>query len=574
MEKKTTTKKSSSHTAKKASKSTSNKMDVEPNKEKGMQVEKRNNDFDADEYYSRPKEEVCAHLFVPPDEFLNQLLTLVVNEVGPFVPFMDEDASEASKSVQAWKCLNILRALKWNLGKTETILDDQEKCFKLAGILEEPKSFTEKKEVSCSVCCDKVAWKDTSALECQHRFCNDCWKASIENTLSSYSFETLFDHFTCMHKGCNLVILGDLVKKVGINNKSWLHYLNMLSRAFSEANKSTYSICPGCQIVVKTNHASDKNTTVVKCKCAKVFCFKCTLDSHVPASCKDLQQWKAKDTDDEASINLIKATTTECPKCKTPVERVTACNHMSCKCGARFCFVCKKLDSGCSSYACQSYKTVEDYEKSQGNKKDFAPGIKTASEWLVLHERYVAFSKKCLENKTFAEYAENKLKPAMKEKKLLYYELKPGGNPTFMDEGVNILIKSYRIIQYTIVWGFFHIPAKVCAQKQIFEMQIKNYEEKTAQLKQLLEQPAATIDHLTCKNIYQILEKNLIRQIEDAEDLLSLFSEKQIGQTQTQSVLKPWSCPSCNYNNHPETQAKKCGSCQKERPFVPVLWFP
>lgn len=29
----------------------------------------------------------------------------------------------------------------------------------------------------------------------------------------------------------------------------------------------------------------------------------------------------------------------------------------------------------------------------------------------------------------------------MKEKKLTYYELKPGGNPTFMDEGVNILIK-------------------------------------------------------------------------------------------------------------------------------------
>lgn len=94
--------------------------------------------------------------------------------------------------------------------------------------------------------------------------------------------------------------------------------------------------------------------------------------------------------------------------------------HFSSKCGAYFCFVCKAINSGCSSYSCKSYKTVEDYEKSQGNKKDFAPGtnffsvpfcidvksyslgIKTASEWLVLHERYVAFSKKFLENKSLA----------------------------------------------------------------------------------------------------------------------------------------------------------------------------
>jgi len=435
------------------------------------------------------------------------------------------------------------------------------------------KPVTVKQEISCSVCSEKVAWKNSSSLECQHKFCNNCWGMSIENTLTSYSFETLFSHFTCMQRDCKLIILGDLVKKV-TSQKLWLHYLNMLARAFSEANNSTYSICPKCQIVVKINPKSNSNSVIVKCPCSSFFCFKCTLDSHVPASCKDLQKWKAKDTDDEASINLIKATTTECPKCKTPVERVTACNHMSCKCGAYFCFVCKKLNSGCSSYQCQSYKNVEEYEKSQGNKKEFAPGIATASEWLVLHERYVAFSKKYLQFKALAENTEKILKPSMVAKKLLYYELKPGGNPVFMDEGVNILIKSYRIIQYTVVWGFWHIPAKICAQKQIFEMQIKSYEEMTGQLKALLEQPAATIDHLNCKRVYTILEKNLIRQIEDAEDLLSLFSEKQIGTQQTVSVLAKWTCPSCNYSNHPETQAKKCGSCQKERPFVAVLWFP
>lgn len=83
--------------------------------------------------------------------------------------------------------------------------------------------------------------------------------------------------------------VSSLNSNIVLDEKQWLHYLNMLSRAFSEANKSTYSICPGCQIVVKTNPSSDKNSAVVRCKCTKVFCFKCTLDSHVPASCKDVR---------------------------------------------------------------------------------------------------------------------------------------------------------------------------------------------------------------------------------------------------------------------------------------------
>lgn len=67
-EKKTTTKKSSSHSSKTRSSKTSNKMDVEEPKvsqaETNMQVELKekadlsSQNFDMDDYYSRPKEEV------------------------------------------------------------------------------------------------------------------------------------------------------------------------------------------------------------------------------------------------------------------------------------------------------------------------------------------------------------------------------------------------------------------------------------------------------------------------------------------------------------------------------------
>jgi hypothetical protein len=57
--------------------------------------------------------EVPPHLFITAEQFLEQLLQTVVNEVGPYVPWMDEDASQTARDTQAWKCLNILRALKY-----------------------------------------------------------------------------------------------------------------------------------------------------------------------------------------------------------------------------------------------------------------------------------------------------------------------------------------------------------------------------------------------------------------------------------------------------------------------------
>jgi len=164
----------------------------------------------------------------------------------------------------------------------------------------------------------------------------------------------------------------------------------------------------------------------------------------------------------------------------------------------------------------------------------------------------------------------------MKKKSLDYRELKPGGNPAFITEGCEILAKSYRIMQYTIIWGFVHIPPIICAQKQIFEMQIKSYERMTKDLMKALEEPVDVIDHLATKRMYTLLENNLIKPIEDAEDLLAMFSEKKTGNLASTSALSRWTCPSptCNYSNHPTEQPTKCLHCNTPRPEVKMSWFP
>eukprot|EP01127_Copromyxa_protea_P011215 TRINITY_DN2803_c0_g1_i1.p1 TRINITY_DN2803_c0_g1~~TRINITY_DN2803_c0_g1_i1.p1 ORF type:complete len:616 (+),score=131.37 TRINITY_DN2803_c0_g1_i1:1825-3672(+) len=506
--------------------------------------------------------------FLSCQQFLDELLETSLQDIGPYVPFIDNEDTE----LVSWKCLNILRALNWNIGRVEEVLDKQDKIFKAAGILEEPKKMLkEKSKITCSVCEESVKVEKTSSMECRHRFCNDCWNGTISAEISASTYQQLFGNLNCMHRSCNCTILGNLVKKV-VSDKDWQHYIRMLVKSYLEVNSSTYSQCPNssCGKIAKANYKSRISSKVVQCKCGDSYCFNCNMAPHIPASCRDLERWRAKDADDEASTNFIKATTSQCPKCGRALDRITACNHITCGCGHQFCFVCKGNWGSCSVYRCSKYKTVEEQEKNTG--KDFAPGFKTSSEWLVQHERFVAFSKKYINAKQQHDKV-LKWKSTLLEKSLNYREEKPGGNPQFIIDGWEVLLKSWNILQYTFVWGFFNIPPTICAQKNIYEWQIKNYEKLLGDLYSALNLPVASLDHLKTKHLYTLIESNLIKKIEDAQDLLALFSEKAIGKVESQSVLARWTCPACNYSNHPVEQEKSCGYCQKARPEVKIVWF-
>jgi hypothetical protein len=131
-----------------------------------------------------------------------------------------------------------------------------------------------------------------------------------------------------------------------------------------------------------------------------------------------------------------------------------------------------------------------------------------------------------------------------------------GGNPLFITESHAILTKCYRILQYLIIWGFFNIPEGQCPysvrfvffyfiftifilaslfvvdvfigfhfrfrvlfldsylfslprQKQIFEMQIANFQERCAGLKELLDKPSAEMSQIKTLDVSRALQKNV-----------------------------------------------------------------
>ena len=90
---------------------------------------------------------------------------------------------------------------------------------------------------------------------------------------------------------------------------------------------------PDCGHVNVFKKSSIRETKrCMKCNRAE-FCMKCTKSSH-GGDCDKL---------DEACIELIRSTTKKCPRCAYAIEKNDGCNHMSCRCGAHFCWLCNQI---------------------------------------------------------------------------------------------------------------------------------------------------------------------------------------------------------------------------------------
>ncbi len=95
----------------------------------------------------------------------------------------------------------------------------------------------------------------------------------------------------------------------------------------------------------------------VKCICEEEFCFKCSTAPHVPAPCDIARRWRTTLNSDDATRLWLESKTKPCPKCKVPIEKNRACNHMVCaKCQFSFCWLCLEAwDRHNEYYVCTEF---------------------------------------------------------------------------------------------------------------------------------------------------------------------------------------------------------------------------
>ncbi|CAK63918.1 unnamed protein product (macronuclear) [Paramecium tetraurelia] len=177
---------------------------------------------------------------------------------------------------------------------------------------------------TCLICgCDDENL--VKKLRCEHRFCLYCYFNYLNDKIRNAQVMNIL----CPQQGCRETFQDSVIQNI-VTQETFRKYLNFKykNEIQKDPNKKWCPV-PDCQYYVERNPRS--NITI--CKCGAQICFNCGRLAHLNRRCEnysDLQFQYAQ------NIYNIK----QCPDCSSPVEKNQGCNHMTCRCGYQYCWVC------------------------------------------------------------------------------------------------------------------------------------------------------------------------------------------------------------------------------------------
>jgi hypothetical protein len=184
--------------------------------------------------------------------------------------------------------------------------------------------FRTKSLRECVSCLDDVPIKKTIKTECHH-YCRDCFARLVEGACEN---EQQWPPKCCKNiipsKTVRSNIPKALAKKFDERRKEW----------YLPSSERVYCSVPKCSLFVDPKHI-DKANNVARCPKRHKTCTICRGPAHPDAECPHDPDVVATEAlaDEEGWVR--------CAECNAIVEHGDACQHMTCRCGYQFCYVCK-----------------------------------------------------------------------------------------------------------------------------------------------------------------------------------------------------------------------------------------
>ena len=112
--------------------------------------------------------------------------------------------------------------------------------------------------IECSICVSDVKISNTFSLDCNHRFCNQCWTDYISSTINNKSFNSIF--IKCPGHKCQTPLKNSIIKQF-IDTKQWNKFENYIVQSFITNNENKYRFCPspGCNFIIYCNDTTPKS---------------------------------------------------------------------------------------------------------------------------------------------------------------------------------------------------------------------------------------------------------------------------------------------------------------------------
>ncbi|EGG23128.1 ubiquitin-protein ligase [Cavenderia fasciculata] len=434
----------------------------QPTKKIRTSIRDSNESFDSDEEYYQ---DVDDYEFDSPIVEVANVTNTVI-QASEIAKTALKEIEKITNITDATPCAATLMLLKyqWNSNKLlEQYYEDPDRVMKQAGVPEKEEftAFASVKGEDCIVCMDDLSRKNGCFLSCNHAACVQCWTTYVEGKISEGESISM----TCLAYKCGTIVSDSFIKKV--IPQYYNKYLERLALTFVDKNPNM-RWCPtaGCGNALKADSQSE---SIAQCTCGFRICFKCNQESHIPASCDQVKQWKKKCEDDSETANWISSHTQDCPKCHSAIEKNGGCNHMSCKkCTHEFCWICMGNWKGHSN--CNAYKKEENSNKSETKK--------ALERYLFYFHRYNTHE----QSKKF----ETKLRKGALDTIMAFQNKKDKRwiDVKFIETSTEVLIQCRRTLKYTYVFGFYLQDG---AEKNLFEYLQNDLERTTENLSGMLE---------------------------------------------------------------------------------------
>ncbi|EEA18499.1 IBR finger domain protein [Talaromyces marneffei ATCC 18224] len=184
----------------------------------------------------------------------------------------------------------------------------------------------------CVACVEEKEFVDVVRVPCQHEYCRICLEDLFKTSMTD---ESLFPPRCCRQRinvnVARIFLKSELVKQF---EKKKIEF---------ETPNRTYCYSPECSAFIEPTHIHGEVATCPICE--HTTCINCKQRAHTG------------DCPDDRAMQQLLATAQEngwqrCYSCWRIVELNYGCNHMTCPCGAQFCYNCGEAWKNC---ACEQW---------------------------------------------------------------------------------------------------------------------------------------------------------------------------------------------------------------------------
>ena len=212
-------------------------------------------------------------------------------------------------------------------------LEEQEKI--MLQIRQEQDALNQSKK--CEICLENFSLLDCTNyfLNCNCILHNKCFDEMVKSAVESNSLPV-----KCPN--CGTPIHPNFIEDSIRNANPQLidKYDKFSMNNFIQNNSDEYSSCPtpGCEYMFFFNNGEFNFLCPL---CTKHYCLNCKDEWHVNMTCQQYRDSRDINKLDKQFFDFVKGAKFKmCPRCKYWVEKNQGCNHMRCRCGADFCYLC------------------------------------------------------------------------------------------------------------------------------------------------------------------------------------------------------------------------------------------